>query len=134
MLIYQRVDPLLGSLILSNSSAIVSEMWRLELEHHFDNSRHHFEERRDPIALYSDSDFVQRHRFNKEQFAELLDIVGPSLERSTRSRAVLGRIRRYTPYTLSPRTNCIVYVVPSYTIHRIRYPVYVKYAITNLFR
>ena len=48
-------------------------------------------------------------------------------------RAVLGRIRRYTPYTLSPRAICIVYVVPSYTIPRIRYPVYVKYAIANLF-
>ena len=80
MLIYQRVYPLLGSSVLSYSSVNLSEMWWLRLEHYFENSLQHFKERSDPIVLYSDSDFVQR-QINKEQFLELLDIVGPSLER-----------------------------------------------------
>ena len=59
-------------------------MWRVEADTHFAASQHFFRERLNPFESFSDPEFFERYRFYKDHVVELLDIVGPALERPTR--------------------------------------------------
>lgn len=72
--------PKVNSLIATPAT----EMWRVEADGHFSSSHHFYRERQDPLQDYSDDEFVQRYRISREDFMEILDIIGPILERPTR--------------------------------------------------
>ena len=72
-------------------------MWRVEadVELGIDDHMRLYKDRINPLENLRDEDFFARYRFPKEVVTDLLDIIGPALERNTR-RYVTGLHKFYS--------------------------------------